>query len=300
MGNGFKRTFAALAVSAGALGGCATTNGHPQDPFEGFNRAVFSFNETLDDVALKPVAQAYEAVVPMPARTGVSNAFYNLEEPWTALNNLIQGKPAEAASDVGRFLINATLGIFGLFDVASEIGMERHNEDFGQTLGRWGMGDGPYLVLPLIGPRTARDFLGFLGDLNRDRAWNIDHIRTRNSAVGLRLINDRANLLPAEGLLDEASLDKYAYTRSAYLQRRRSLIYDGNPPRERFDDSALELQPRAALDPVDASLGLLFVAHPAAAGESDAPSGGPAAASQSLNAGSVTLTKTSLAGRPEH
>lgn len=228
------------------LAGCATGN-NPQDPLENFNRGVFSFNEGLDKAVFKPVAQGYETVVPQPARTGVLNFFYNIGDLFTAANNLLQGKVPEAASDVGRLAINSTLGILGLFDVATEMGLEKHNEDFGQTLGKWGVGDGPYLVLPIFGPRTSRDALGLGLDLYADPIGRVYPINVRNSAVGGRFVSDRAELLPADKAIEEAALDKYSYLRDAYLQRRRSLIFDGNPPRAK--DDYLDDAPTAPVAP---------------------------------------------------
>jgi phospholipid-binding lipoprotein MlaA len=218
------------------LAGCAT-DGNPRDPLEGFNRAMFAFNEGLDKVLVKPVAQVYDAALPLPARSGVSNAFSNAADPMIAVNNLLQGKPAEALSDIGRVLINSTLGIFGLFDVATEFGLDKHEEDIGQTLGRWGVGDGAYLVLPVLGPRTVRDTFGWILDVKLDPVWQFDHVPTRNTLTALRFVDARANLLPTDKVIEEAALDKYSYLRNAYLQRRRNLIYDGDPPRERFEDN---------------------------------------------------------------
>ena len=232
------------------LAGCAT-DGNPQDPLEGFNRAMFEFNEGLDEVLVKPVAQVYDAALPLPARSGVSNAFSNAGDPMIAINNLLQGKPADALSDIGRVLINSTLGIFGLFDVATEFGLEKHEEDIGQTLGRWGVGDGAYLVLPALGPRTVRDTFGWVLDITLDPVWRFDHVPTRNTMTALRYVDARANLLPTDKVIEEAALDKYAYIRNAYLQRRRSLIYDGDPPRERFENNG-GLDPDAIAGPFDA------------------------------------------------
>lgn len=239
------------ACCAFALTGCAGAN--PKDPLEGFNRAMFSFNETVDKAAFKPIAQGYEAAVPLPGRTGVSNFFGNLGDLWIGVNNLVQGKPAQAASDLGRVLVNSTLGIAGLFDVATELGLEKHDEDFGQTLGRWGVGGGPYFVWPIIGPRTARDTLGFGVDVLADPVGHLSDVSARNSAFGVRFVDTRAALLPAEKAIEEASLDKYAYVRDAYLQRRRSLIHDGNAPRL-DDDASLDegRVPVAQIDPVTA------------------------------------------------
>lgn len=228
------RTVAVLAVAAGLLAGCAGTN--PRDPWEGFNRGMFSFNEGLDSAIFRPVAKGYEAAVPLPMRTGLSNGFANVEDISIGVNNLLQGKPDQAVTDLGRLVINSTLGILGLFDVASEMGIEKHNEDFGQTLGRWGVGTGPYLVLPILGPRDVRDAFGKAVDVKADPVARIYPVDTRNSLILTRMISDRTALLPAEKAIEEASLgDKYAYIRDAYLQRREYLVHDGKPPRPKDD-----------------------------------------------------------------
>ena len=253
-------TRAVLACVAGAMlaAGCASTN--PQDPLEGFNRGVFAFNEAADKVVIKPLAQGYDTVVPLPGKVVVSNFFSNVGDPWIALNNLLQGKPRDALSDIGRFLINSTIGILGTFDVASEIGLEKHNEDAGQTFGRWGAGEGAYVVWPIIGPRTLRDSVGFLVDGYADPVWYVSDVSTRNSLAGLRFVNARAQLLPLDKTVSEAALDKYAYVRNAYLQRRRSLIYDGNPPRELENGAAGETDMRmtGALDLVADASQIIF------------------------------------------
>jgi phospholipid-binding lipoprotein MlaA len=226
--------FKAVAITmalAGLLSGCATS-GNPKDPIEGFNRAMFAFNEGLDTVLIKPVAQGYDAVLPTPVRTGVTNFFGNIADLFIGVNNLLQGKPDQAASDLGRVVVNSTVGILGLFDVATEAGLEKHEEDFGQTFGRWGAGDGAYVVIPVFGPRTVRDTAGLILDVAVDPVGNIDHVATRNASVALRMIDTRADLLPADKVIAEAALDKYAYVRDGYLQRRRNLIHDGNPPRQ--------------------------------------------------------------------
>jgi phospholipid-binding lipoprotein MlaA len=221
---------ALLAAAAGLIGGCATS-GNPKDPIEGFNRAMFGFNEGLDKVIIKPVATGYEAVLPSPIQTGVANFFSNIADLMVGVNNLLQGKPAAAASDAGRVLVNTTMGFLGIIDVASSMGMEKHEEDVGQTFGRWGMDDGAYIVLPFFGPRTARDTLGLIFDVYTDPVAHVDHIPTRNVLLATRVISDRAELLKADKIIEEAALDKYSYVRDAYLQRRQSLIHDGNPPK---------------------------------------------------------------------
>ena len=221
---------AALLLSGAA--GCATTNASdPRDPAEGFNRAVFSFNDKFDEAIGKPVATAYRDVVPDQGRYWVRNFFANIADLWIGANNLLQGKPLDAISDWGRFGFNTTLGLFGINDVASEMGIEKHDEDFGQTFGRWGIGDGPYLVWPFIGSSTLRDSAGLVLDFHFDPVVQHDPKGVRYAAVVLRAISKRADLLDASRILEEAALDKYVFQRDAYLQRRRSLIYDGNPPR---------------------------------------------------------------------
>lgn len=225
-----------VVVLVAMLGGCATS-GNPKDPIEGFNRAVYALNESIDKAIIKPVAQGYEAALPLPVRTGVTNFFGNIADVFIGLNNLLQGKPDEAVSDFGRVLLNSTIGILGLFDVASDAGLEKHDEDFGQTLGRWGIGDGAYVVLPFFGPRTVRDTVGLVLDINVDPVAGVDHVARRNALLTLRIVDTRADLLPVDKVVEEAALDKYSYVRDGYLQRRRSQIHDGNPPQERDNDN---------------------------------------------------------------
>jgi phospholipid-binding lipoprotein MlaA len=225
------KSIAATALVAGLLTGCASS-GNPKDPIEGFNRAMFAFNEGLDTAIIKPVATGYEAVLPSPVRTGVTNFFGNIDDLFIGVNNLLQGKVPEAFSDLGRVVINTTIGLLGVLDVASEAGLEKHDEDFGQTFGRWGVGNGAYVVVPFFGPRTVRDTVGLVLDVAADPVANHEPTRVRNAALVLRLVNDRANLLPADKVVEEAALDKYSYMRDAYLQRRRNQIHDGNAPRE--------------------------------------------------------------------
>lgn len=215
--------------------GCASVNAPKADPLEGLNRTTFKVNETVDDYVLKPVAKGYQAVTPGFVRSGVSNAFSNIGDVGTSVNNLLQGKPANAISDVGRFLVNSTLGVLGLFDVATGMGLEKHEEDFGQTLGRWGVGSGPFLVLPILGPSTLRDTAAKPVDSYTGYTRYMGHVPTRNSTQALDIINFRANLLNTTSTLDEASLDKYQFIRDAYLQRRLSQVYDGKAPQAMRD-----------------------------------------------------------------
>lgn len=208
--------------------GCASTN--PQDPLEGFNRAMFDFNDTVDKAALKPAAQAYQTVTPSFVQTGIGNFFGNLGDVWTAVNNFLQGKFEDGALDVVRVTANSTLGILGLFDIASDSGVPKHKEDFGQTLARWGVPSGPFVVLPFFGPSTVRDSVALPADLYGN-PWNHkDPVRWRNVGTVVRVIDERAALLDASNLLEDAALDRYQFVRDAYMQRRVSQIYDGNPP----------------------------------------------------------------------
>jgi phospholipid-binding lipoprotein MlaA len=214
-----------------ACAGNLVAEENPNDPYEGFNRSMFAVNEAIDKYAAKPVAQAYDNVVPLPVKAGVGNFFGNVGDLWIGANSALQGKFGDAGIDFGRLLINSTVGIFGLFDVASELGLDKHEEDFGQTLAVWGVGSGGYLFWPVIGPRNVRDTAGFGVDSYIDPVWRIGAVPVRNSAVVLRFVDVRASLLPADKVVEEAALDKYAYIRDAYLQRRRNQIFDGRPPR---------------------------------------------------------------------
>ncbi len=222
---------ALTAAFIGGLTGCASTANNPKDPYEGFNRAMFSVNEGIDVVA-KPIAQGYDAAAPLPVKAGIGNFFGNIYDVWTAVNNLLQGKGGDAMSDLGRVLINTTVGIGGVFDVASEMGLEKHAEDFDQTLAVWGVPEGDYLYWPLIGPRTTRDTFGWLVDTAADPVWRVDDVALRNSLVGVRFIDLRASLLPTDKVVEQAAFDKYNYIRDAYLQNRRSAVRDGNPEKE--------------------------------------------------------------------
>ncbi|OIR01701.1 putative phospholipid-binding lipoprotein MlaA precursor [mine drainage metagenome] len=227
----------AAALTALQLGGCATS-GNPRDPIEGFNRAVFAFNDGVDRAVVKPVAKGYVAVLPLPLRSGISNFFGNIDDVFIAVNDALQGKVPDAINDAGRVMVNTTLGILGFMDVATELGVEKRTQDFGLTLGHWGVGDGAYLVLPFFGPRTVRDTFGLVLDVKADPVSNLPDVPVRNTLEATRAVNERAQLLPSDKIIDEAALDRYAYIRDAYLQHRRSLIYDGNPPR----DNAAEIE----------------------------------------------------------
>ena len=231
-----RLTAPTAALCLVVLSGCASTS-TPTDPLESFNRGVYNFNETVDGVLLKPAAEIYQGLTPSLVRTGVSNVFANLNDVTVALNNLLQGKFSEGASDLGRIVINSIAGLLGIFDVATPVGLEKHNEDFGQTLGYWGVGDGPYLVLPFFGPSNPRDAVGLVGDYFTNPVSYINSDEVRYSLTGLRIVSKRAELLGASNVLETAALDKYTFVRDAYLQRRRNLIHDGNPPREKNNAS---------------------------------------------------------------
>ncbi len=217
---------AALLLITLLFSGCASTSNNPEDPYEGYNRAMFTFNEKVDKVALKPVAKVYKKVTPSFVQAGIGNFFGNISDVWIGANNLMQGKGGDGANDFARVMINSTLGVFGVFDIASEAGIPKHNEDFGQTLGKWGVGSGPYIVLPFFGPSTARDTVALPLDLYTDPWGQVYPVRYRNAGIAVRVIHKRATLLDAEKLVKGAALDRYQFMRDAYLQRRQSLIND--------------------------------------------------------------------------
>jgi len=213
------------------LGGCATVDpefADPRDPWEGFNRSMYSFNDMLDRAAIKPLAQGYNAIVPAPVNKGVSNFFSNLDDVTSAINNLLQFKVERAVSDLGRVVVNTTIGVGGLFDVASNMDLPKYGEDFGQTLGTWGAASGPYLVLPLIGSSSGRDAVGVVVDWFTDPVNYVEDDTVRWGLHGLDLVDTRADLLNASRVVEQAALDPYAFVRDAYLQRRNSAVYDGN------------------------------------------------------------------------
>jgi len=232
-----------VALVLAVLQGCAMSpNANPRDPWEPFNRNMSSFNDGLDEAVVKPVATAYQNVTPQIMRTGVTNFFGNIGDVWSFVNNVLQLKPAESAETFFRVGVNSTIGLFGLIDVASELRLQKHSEDFGQTLGYWGMSTGPYVVLPLFGPSTLRDSLALPVDAKGNLIGHVDDVALRNSLITLRLVDARANFLRAGKLLEAAALDKYSFTRDAYLQRRRGLIRpqesEVNWEEERYDLTA--------------------------------------------------------------
>ena len=211
------------------------------DPLEGLNRVMYSFNDKFYRYLLDPVARGYRWLLPDFMRRGVSNFFGNLHDPSIMINSALQGKLLPAVSDLGRFIVNTTVGIAGLFDVASHIGLDKHDEDFGQTLAVWGVGDGPYLVLPILGPSNLRDTVGLVPDLEMNP---VTHMKERNASYGLLVletVNRKSQLLDASDILEQAGgQDPYVFVREAYRQRRRSLAYDGNPPAPPPDPSLFE------------------------------------------------------------
>jgi phospholipid-binding lipoprotein MlaA len=219
----------ALALLAG---GCATS-GDPRDPLEGLNRGVLVFNDAVDENLLQPAARLYRNVTPSGLRDSVRNFFGNLDDLYIGANNLLQGKVEQGLGDLMRVAVNTTFGFFGIIDWASDMGLEKHNEDFGQTLARWGAGDGAYLVLPLLGPSTLRDTAALPVDWEGDPVLGHTPVDERNALTATRTVARRADLLGASSTLEEAALDRYVFLREAFLQRRRSLVYDGRPPRER-------------------------------------------------------------------
>ncbi|HTH95407.1 MAG TPA: VacJ family lipoprotein [Rhodocyclaceae bacterium] len=223
-------------IAAALLGGCATTANNPKDPWEGTNRVMFSVHEGIDTAVLKPVAKGYDAVTPDLVQAGIGNFFSNIDDLPVMVNDLLQGKPADAVSDLGRVVMNTTFGLLGFFDIATQAGLEKHDEDFGQTFGRWGVNSGPYVFIPVFGPRTARDSVGLVFDIYADPVGYVSNVRLRNSMIVVRAISYRAELLPADKVIDEAALDKYAYIRDAYLQSRENLVYDGSPPHSKDSD----------------------------------------------------------------
>jgi phospholipid-binding lipoprotein MlaA len=239
----------ALALFALLLSGCATIPGKPdpRDPWERFNRASYKFNDALDRAIAKPAAKGYKRVTPRVVRTGVSNFVSNLGTITTVFNDVLQGKIKQAGHDSGRFLLNSTIGLAGLFDPASAAGLERNDEDFGQTLGKWGVKSGPYLMLPILGPSTVRDTAGRLPDQFTNPVNYLQDDSTRYIIDGLSFLDLRAGLLDLEPQI-EKSYDKYAFIRNAWLQRREFLVTDGN-----VGDVSSELEEGMDTDPADAA-----------------------------------------------
>ncbi|WP_373887985.1 VacJ family lipoprotein [Massilia sp. CF038] len=272
---------AALLAIAVALTGCASLS--EKDPYEKYNRSMFSFNDAVDRNALKPVATAYKTVLPSFVQTGVNNFFGNLGDIWTGANNFMQGKGERGFSDLTRVMINSTFGLAGLLDIASDAGLQKHNEDFGQTLGYWGMPSGPYVMLPLLGPSTLRDTAALPVDIYADPWGNGMSSRAQNIGTVLRVVDQRAVLLDATNLMEEAALDRYEFIRDGYLQQRQNRIFDGEASRKeaqaaRRDDAEPTAQSiRAAYEDPDAGAPAKAAETPAPT-SADVPAAAPAAA----------------------
>jgi phospholipid-binding lipoprotein MlaA len=228
------RALVSVAVAA-LVAGCAAAPSKV-DPLEPMNRALYSVHDVVDTNVVKPIAQAYVDVIPQLARTGVANVFNNIDDLFSAMNGLLQGKPDKAGNDLGRVMLNSLFGVGGLFDLASMIGIERGNEDFGQTFGVWGLPQGPYLFVPLFGPTTFRDGSGVLLRIAVGPVGFVPDLPLRNSLYGLGYVDLRAQALGAGELVDTAALDRYLFIRNAYLQRRRYLVNDGKPPPDLEDE----------------------------------------------------------------
>lgn len=235
---GHLRLVTACALAA-LTAGCATDQVYrnPNDPWEPFNRVVYQFNDDFDTVLLKPVAKGYQFITPAPVDRGITNFFDNLADVRNGVNNALQFKMTRAFTSVGRVVVNSTVGVLGFVDVASNLNMPKYNEDFGQTLGTWGVAPGPYIVLPFLGPSTGRDTVGLVGDWYTDPLTYVDDGGVAWGAKALRIIDRRADLLAASKVLEAAALDPYSFVRDGYLQRRRSDIYDGNPPPEELEEA---------------------------------------------------------------
>lgn len=232
---------AAAACLALALAGCAS--GPPNDPLEPYNRGMATFNDNVDKAVLKPVATVYKTITPPMARTGVSNFFANLGDAWSFVNNVLQLHPEGALNSAVRFTVNTVFGLGGIFDVASEMGVDRRKQDFGLTLGRWGVPPGPYVVLPLLGPSTVRDTLALPVDWQGNLLSTVDPVSSRNSLYALRLVNTRANLLRASEVLDTAALDKYTFTRDVFLNLRSQGMDAGDGSLDDGNDGRLPDEP---------------------------------------------------------
>ncbi|MDJ0917455.1 MAG: VacJ family lipoprotein [Woeseiaceae bacterium] len=231
------RLVALLCATCTLLGACASDGGSkdPKDPYENLNRKVYTVNDVVDRATLKPLARGYRAVLPRFARTGVSNFFDNLVTPRSAVNNVLQGKPYAGGEDLFRFIINSTVGIGGLIDVASAAGMPEHGETFQETFAVWGIPDGPYIVLPFLGPHTMSDVFALPFDIWAGPWYHYDNSSARDKLRVLRLVDIRYRILSADGLLEDSE-DPYIALREAYLQNREFRIYDGDPPESQEDE----------------------------------------------------------------
>ena len=301
-----------LGVAALALGGCSTVQTPSKDdPWEGFNRTVYTFNDKVDTYALKPVAQGYVKVTPQPVRDSVTNFFANIGDVYNAANNFLQLKITDGVEDIMRIVINTVFGLGGLFDVATLAKLPKHNQDFGLTLGHYGVPPGPYLVLPLFGPSTVRDGVGLVPNYFINPLTYVDPAALSWGLYGLNVVSTRANLLGASDLLEGAAIDKYSFIRNAYLQRRRYLLSDGRAsdnnlpdygdgaPLPKYDETDEGAAPGAAAGAAVPASGAARAATPNAAsmapaypnGETTAPATleGPAGAAAPAGASETTV-----------
>jgi len=280
-----------LGVAALALGGCSTVQTpSKEDPWEGFNRTVYTFNDKVDQYALKPVAQGYVKVTPQPVRDSVTNFFANIGDVYNAANNLLQLKIADGVSDIMRIVINTVFGVGGLFDVATLAKLPKHNQDFGLTLGHYGVPPGPFLVLPLFGPSTVRDGVGLVPNYFINPLTYVEPAGLSWGLYGLNVVSTRANLLGASDLLEGAAIDRYSFIRNAYLQRRRYLLSDGRSTDNNLPDYG-DGAPPPKYDDVDEG------AAPGAAAKGAAGGAAPAAAS-AAPAAAVPASGTARAAAP--
>ncbi|EIC22402.1 MlaA family lipoprotein [Thiorhodovibrio frisius] len=213
----------------------------PRDPWQPYNRAMFKFNTDFDNAFIKPTAEAYQAITPEPVNRSVTNFFGNVADLTSAVNNLLQFKLSRTGSDISRVLVNTTVGVLGLFDVATNVGIPSYKEDFGQTLGYWGFANGPYFIMPIIGPSTVRDTFGFAGDVVIDPCFSVNRDEIYWGFIGLRVIDKRAGLLTAGEIFEEAAIDRYSFVRDAYLQKRDNDVHDGDPADDAIDDNVWDL-----------------------------------------------------------
>ena len=228
----FSSLFRLMVLTMAVLvTGCASgPNAVARDPLEPMNRSIYGFNEALDSSVIRPVARTYQEVTPSLIRTGIGNFFGNIADVWSTVNNALQLKPAQTVETGARVAVNSVVGIFGLFDVATSLNLERHPEDFGQTLGYWGVPSGPYVVLPVLGPSTVRDGASLPVDTKGNLVRHIEEVPTRNTLTVVNLVDKRARLLKATDQVDAMAIDKYTFVRDVYLQKRLSDVWDGNPP----------------------------------------------------------------------
>jgi len=270
---GARRLALALLMAASALAtGCATAPGSvpsPQDPWESVNRKIFGFNEVVDNAVVKPVARGYRDTVPPLVRQGVSNVLGNVGDAWSAVNHFLQGKPQGGLDMTMRVLTNTLFGLGGLLDPATEMGLKRQSEDFGQTLGRWGVPAGPYVVLPLLGPSTLRDSVGRVADTAASPSNLPKDSRVATAVTVLGVVDVRTELLPVTDLAERVALDRYSFFRQGYLAQRSNAVHDGAPPPEAFDDVGDDPPPGAAKPPA---------AGPAKTGAAPVPPATPAPA----------------------